>query len=68
MATIAPTCEFRYRRGEGDGVEMPTEGKFLEIGKGSILSFRTSLAEATLLIEELGRPRSPALPNRLITS
>jgi 1-deoxy-D-xylulose-5-phosphate synthase len=30
-------CAFRYPRGEGLGVEMPAEGKPLEIGRGRIL-------------------------------
>ena len=53
----------RYPRGEGVGVEMPTEGKPLEIGKGriiregskvAILSFGTRLAESLKAAEELG--------------
>jgi 1-deoxy-D-xylulose-5-phosphate synthase len=53
----------RYPRGEGVGVEMPVEGKPLEIGKGRIiregskvalLSFGTRLAECLKAAEELG--------------
>jgi 1-deoxy-D-xylulose-5-phosphate synthase len=52
----------RYPRGEGVGVEMPAEGKPLEIGKGrivregtkvAILSFGTRLSEALKAAEEL---------------
>src|SRR6186713_1265741 len=52
----------RYPRGEGVGVEMPTEGKPLEIGKGRIvregtkvalLSLGTRLAESLKAAEEL---------------
>jgi 1-deoxy-D-xylulose-5-phosphate synthase len=52
----------RYPRGDGVGVEMPTEGKALEIGKGRIiregtkialLSFGTRLAECLKAAEEL---------------
>ena len=52
----------RYPRGEGVGVEMPTEGKPLEIGKGriiregskiAILSLGTRLAESLKAAEEL---------------
>ena len=52
----------RYPRGEGVGVEMPTEGKPLEIGKGriiregskvAILSLGTRLSEALKAAEEL---------------
>jgi 1-deoxy-D-xylulose-5-phosphate synthase len=52
----------RYPRGEGVGVEMPTEGKPLEIGKGRIvregskialLSLGTRLSEALKAAEEL---------------
>ena len=35
---------FRYPRGEGLGVEMPTEGKPLEIGRGRILRQGTKVA------------------------
>src|SRR5436853_2314009 len=53
---------FRYPRGEGTGVEMPTEGKPLEIGKGrivregskiAILSLGTRLSESVKAAEEL---------------
>jgi 1-deoxy-D-xylulose-5-phosphate synthase len=53
---------FRYPRGEGLGVEMPTEGKPLEIGKGRILregntvallSFGTRLGEALKAADHL---------------
>jgi 1-deoxy-D-xylulose-5-phosphate synthase len=53
---------FRYPRGEGLGVEMPQEGKPLEIGKGRILregtkvallSFGTRLGECLKAAEEL---------------
>jgi 1-deoxy-D-xylulose-5-phosphate synthase len=52
----------RYPRGEGVGVEMPDEGKPLEIGKGrvvregskiAILSFGTRLADSLKAAEEL---------------
>jgi 1-deoxy-D-xylulose-5-phosphate synthase len=52
----------RYPRGEGNGVEMPTEGKPLEIGKGriiregskiAILSLGTRLSESVKAAEEL---------------
>ena len=52
----------RYPRGEGSGVEMPTEGKPLEIGKGriiregskiAILSLGTRLSESVKAAEEL---------------
>jgi len=52
----------RYPRGEGVGVEMPAEGKPLEIGKGrivregskiAILSLGTRLAESIKAAEEL---------------
>jgi 1-deoxy-D-xylulose-5-phosphate synthase len=55
-------CAFRYPRGEGLGVDMPTEGKPLEIGKGRILregskvallSFGTRLGECLKAAEEL---------------
>jgi 1-deoxy-D-xylulose-5-phosphate synthase len=39
----APSA-FRYPRGEGLGVEMPDEGKPLEIGRGRILREGTSIA------------------------
>jgi 1-deoxy-D-xylulose-5-phosphate synthase len=53
---------FRYPRGEGTGVAMPTEGKPLEIGKGRImregtkvalLSFGARLAECLQAADEL---------------
>ena len=53
---------FRYPRGEGMGVEMPAEGKPLEIGKGRIiregskialLSFGARLAECLKAADEL---------------
>ncbi|MFZ1414559.1 MAG: 1-deoxy-D-xylulose-5-phosphate synthase [Defluviicoccus sp.] len=55
-------CAFRYPRGEGMGVEMPTLGIPLEIGKGrilregtavAILSFGGRLGEAMKACEEL---------------
>jgi 1-deoxy-D-xylulose-5-phosphate synthase len=54
---------FRYPRGEGVGVELPTFGKVLEIGKGrviregtsvAILSLGTRLAEALKAADRLG--------------
>ena len=60
---------FRYPRGEGVGVEMPTEGKVLEIGKGrilreggkiAILSYGTRLAEALVAAEDLAARGLPA--------
>jgi len=53
---------FRYPRGEGLGVEMPTTGKVLELGKGrilregskiAILSFGAHLGEALVAADEL---------------
>jgi 1-deoxy-D-xylulose-5-phosphate synthase len=53
----------RYPRGEGIGVEMPAEGKPLEIGKGrvitegskvALLSYGTRLAECLNAAKELG--------------
>ena len=53
---------FRYPRGEGVGVEMPTRGEILEIGKGrvvkegskvALLSFGTRLADCLLAAEDL---------------
>lgn len=53
---------FRYPRGEGMGVEMPTEGKPLEIGKGRVVregskialfSFGARLAECLKAADEL---------------
>ncbi|MEQ9345031.1 MAG: 1-deoxy-D-xylulose-5-phosphate synthase [Thalassospira sp.] len=60
---------FRYPRGEGVGVEMPSEGKVLEIGKGrilreggkiAILSYGTRLAEALIAAEDLAARGLPA--------
>ncbi|AZQ65766.1 1-deoxy-D-xylulose-5-phosphate synthase [Silicimonas algicola] len=54
---------FRYPRGEGVGVEMPEQGRVLEIGKGRIvreggrvalLSFGTRLSEVEAAAEALG--------------
>jgi 1-deoxy-D-xylulose-5-phosphate synthase len=54
---------FRYPRGEGVGVELPTFGKVLDIGKGrviregtsvAILSLGTRLAEALKAADRLG--------------
>ena len=54
---------FRYPRGEGYGVELPSEGKPLAIGRGrvlregsaiAILSYGTRLREALKAAEELG--------------
>jgi 1-deoxy-D-xylulose-5-phosphate synthase len=53
---------FRYPRGEGVGIEMPTKGTVLEIGKGrvlregkqvALLSFGTRLREVQLAAEDL---------------
>ena len=53
---------FRYPRGEGLGVEMPSVGKVLELGKGrilregskiAILSFGAHLGEALMAADEL---------------
>ncbi|MGO7906383.1 1-deoxy-D-xylulose-5-phosphate synthase [Rhizobium leguminosarum] len=53
---------FRYPRGEGVGVEMPSRGEILQIGKGRIvkegtkvalLSFGTRLADCLLAAEDL---------------
>ncbi|GIK80043.1 MAG: 1-deoxy-D-xylulose-5-phosphate synthase [Alphaproteobacteria bacterium] len=55
-------CAFRYPRGEGLGVEMPGEGRPLEIGKGRILreghkvallSFGARLGECLKAADEL---------------
>ncbi|MCF6343621.1 MAG: 1-deoxy-D-xylulose-5-phosphate synthase [Devosiaceae bacterium] len=35
---------FRYPRGEGVGIELPSEGKIIEIGKGRIVKEGTSIA------------------------
>jgi 1-deoxy-D-xylulose-5-phosphate synthase len=53
---------FRYPRGEGVGVELPTRGEILQIGKGrilregsdvAILSYGTRLAEALIAADQL---------------
>jgi 1-deoxy-D-xylulose-5-phosphate synthase len=53
---------FRFPRGEGVGVEMPTQGRVLEIGKGrvvqegervALLSFGAHLSEVRLAAESL---------------
>jgi 1-deoxy-D-xylulose-5-phosphate synthase len=53
---------FRFPRGEGAGVEMPVQGRVLEIGKGrvvqegervALLSFGAHLAEVRLAAEQL---------------
>ncbi len=55
-------CAFRYPRGDGVGVELPSEGIALEIGKGRImreghkvalLSFGTRLAQCMKAADEL---------------
>ncbi|MDE9450020.1 1-deoxy-D-xylulose-5-phosphate synthase [Aliiroseovarius sp. Z3] len=55
-------CAFRYPRGEGVGVELPEQGRVLEIGKGrmirdgsrvAILSFGTRLSEVEKAAEAL---------------
>jgi 1-deoxy-D-xylulose-5-phosphate synthase len=55
-------CAFRYPRGEGVGVELPSEGVALEIGRGriiregssvAILSLGTRLAESLKAAEQL---------------
>jgi 1-deoxy-D-xylulose-5-phosphate synthase len=55
-------CAFRYPRGEGVGVELPAEGRALEIGKGrllregsavALLSLGTRLAECLKAAEQL---------------
>jgi len=63
---------FRYPRGEGVGVEMPAEGRALDIGKGhivregsdvAILSYGTRLNECLLaadLIEQKGQSATVA--------
>ena len=57
-------CAFRYPRGEGVGVEMPTRGRVLEIGRGRIvregtkvalLSLGTRLADALKAAEDLAQ-------------
>ncbi|QPB20494.1 1-deoxy-D-xylulose-5-phosphate synthase [Rhizobium sp. 007] len=58
----AGPISFRYPRGEGVGVEMPTRGKILQIGEGRIvkegtkvalLSFGSRLADCLLAAEDL---------------
>ncbi|WP_078707124.1 1-deoxy-D-xylulose-5-phosphate synthase [Consotaella salsifontis] len=60
---------FRYPRGGGTGVDLPTRGEALEIGKGrivreggkiAILSFGTRLADALAAAEELDSFGLPA--------
>ena len=55
---------FRYPRGDGVGVEMPEQGRVLEIGKGrvvregenvAILSFGAHLSECLKAAEDLGQ-------------
>jgi 1-deoxy-D-xylulose-5-phosphate synthase len=55
-------CAFRYPRGEGVGVELPSEGIPLEVGKGrvmreghtvALLSFGTRLAQCLKAADEL---------------
>ena len=41
-------CAFRYPRGEGVGVDLPAEGKPLEIGKGRVLREGTAVAILSL--------------------
>jgi 1-deoxy-D-xylulose-5-phosphate synthase len=41
-------CAFRYPRGEGTGVELPAEGRPLEIGKGRIVREGTAVALLSL--------------------
>jgi 1-deoxy-D-xylulose-5-phosphate synthase len=41
-------CAFRYPRGEGFGVELPEEGRPLEIGRGRILREGTAVALLSL--------------------
>lgn len=64
----APSA-FRYPRGEGQGVEMPEEGRPLEIGRGRILkegsavallSFGARLGECLLAAEQLSARGLPA--------
>jgi 1-deoxy-D-xylulose-5-phosphate synthase len=64
----APSA-FRYPRGEGQGVEMPEEGRPLEIGRGRILkegsavallSFGGRLGECVLAAEQLSARGLPA--------
>ncbi|MGB0085451.1 MAG: 1-deoxy-D-xylulose-5-phosphate synthase [Rhodomicrobiaceae bacterium] len=60
---------FRYPRGEGQGVEMPEEGRPLDIGRGRILregsavallSFGARLGECLLAAEQLSARGLPA--------
>ncbi len=60
---------FRYPRGEGVGVELPTQGQPMEIGRGrivsgggkvAILTFGTRLGEALKAAEELATFGLPA--------
>jgi 1-deoxy-D-xylulose-5-phosphate synthase len=62
-------CAFRYPRGEGTGVELPAEGRPLEIGKGRIvregsavalLSLGTRLAECLKAADQLAAMGLPA--------
>jgi 1-deoxy-D-xylulose-5-phosphate synthase len=62
-------CAFRYPRGEGVGVDMPAEGKPLEIGRGrvlreggkvALLSFGTRLQECLKAAEDLDALGLPA--------
>jgi 1-deoxy-D-xylulose-5-phosphate synthase len=62
-------CAFRYPRGEGVGVELPAEGRPLEIGKGRIvregsavalLSLGTRLAECLKAADQLAAMGLPA--------
>ena len=41
-------CAFRYPRGEGTGVELPAEGRALEIGKGRIVREGSAVALLSL--------------------
>ncbi|MBB2697831.1 UNVERIFIED_ORG: 1-deoxy-D-xylulose-5-phosphate synthase [Rhizobium esperanzae] len=62
VAYDAGPISFRYPRGEGVGVDMPSRGEILQIGKGRIvkegtkvalLSFGTRLADCLLAAEDL---------------
>jgi 1-deoxy-D-xylulose-5-phosphate synthase len=62
-------CAFRYPRGEGVGVELPAEGRPLDIGKGRIvregsavalLSLGTRLAECLKAADQLAAMGLPA--------
>ena len=55
-------CGLRYPRGNGTGIDLPTEGKILDIGKGrivregtdiAILSYGTRLQECLLAADQL---------------